>query len=139
VAGGGRGGGAERELHTECLSRAIVTRALRRTWCGRAALPSPSGGWGGGDERESRARAARNVPVSRERDAHVAAHTVLPRGAALPQRWLGRGRNEARVARSLPVSRDCNSPSAAHIVRPRGAACPQRRLEGRKRLQESGA
>ena len=44
-----------------CLPRATATRSRRRTWCDRAALHSPSCGWGG----ESGARAARIVPDSR--------------------------------------------------------------------------
>ena len=49
---------------------------------------------------------ARNVPVSRDRDAHAAAHMVRPRGAALPRQWLGGGEGGARAARNVPVSCD---------------------------------
>jgi hypothetical protein len=112
------------------VSRAIATHRRRRTWCSRAALPSP---WRLGEE-ESGARAARDVPVSRERDAPSAAHMVRLRGAALSQERLG-GREEegARAARDVLASRDRDAPSAAHMVRPRGAAGPQRRLGRRKR------
>jgi hypothetical protein len=85
---------SERERHATCVSRAIATHRRRRTWCGRAALPSP---WRL-EEEECGARAARDVPVSRERDAPSAAHMVRLRGAALPQQRLGgRGRGGSAI------------------------------------------
>ena len=94
----------ERERHATCLSRANATRRQRRTWCGFAALPSLSRGWGGGEEEG--ARSARDVLASRDRDAPSAAHMVRPRGAAGPQRRLGRRKRAVLRARyALPATR----------------------------------
>jgi len=90
----------ERERHATCLSRANATRRQRRTWCGFAALPSFSRGWGGGEEKG--ARSARDVLASRDRDAPSAAHMVRPLGAAGPQRRLGRRKRAVSRARYAP-------------------------------------
>jgi hypothetical protein len=90
----GEGDRAERERHATCVSRAIATH--------RAALPSP---WRLGEE-ESGARAARDVLASRDRDALSAAHMVRLRGAAGPQRRLGRRKRAVSRARyALPATR----------------------------------
>jgi hypothetical protein len=98
----------------------IATRTQRRTWCGRAALPYPSGGgversWHASclsraiatrprPHRACSAAAWRCPPSSRgelssramqlaglARSARIVPGSRDPRGAALPQRWPGEG------------------------------------------------
>ncbi len=92
----GGGGGTHTRIVSECRTgrlRAGVLSQLER-------LDRET--WGSATETRSGARAALNVPASRDSDALPAAHMVLPYGTALPPRQL-LGPQRRRVPHAPPV------------------------------------